>query len=112
MSWLYSFLLFSDIDMLSTLKTRVQMSSYLSLLIDAREELPFLEFPTMRNVIKLGLLLRGQYSKDSKNYTDKELINDIITYLLCQWIDANVHALYKQLVIKDSRIIALKLMGL
>ena len=91
-------------------KTRGQLSSHLSLLIGTGKELLVSELPTVRDILRFGLLLREQNSKDRRNYTDKELISDIIPHLLHQWTTAN--ALFKPPVIIHCRTIELKLKGL
>lgn len=95
---------------MSKRKTRGQLSSHLSLLIGTGKELPVSELPTVRDILRFGLLLREQNSKDRRNYSDKELISDIIPHLLQQWARAN--ALFKPPVINKHRTIELKLKGL
>ncbi|KAG7154935.1 hypothetical protein Hamer_G031736, partial [Homarus americanus] len=92
---------------MSKLKTRSQLSTHLSLLVGKGKELPGSELPTVRDMLRLGLLLREKNAKDRRNYTDKELINDMIVPLLHQWTKAI--ALFKPLVINQCRTIELKL---
>lgn len=92
---------------MSKLKTRSQLSTHLSLLVGKGKELPVSELPTVRDMLRLGLLLREKNAKDRRNYTDKELINDMIVPLLHQWTKAN--ALFKPPVINQCRTIELKL---
>ena len=81
--------LLSDILKMSKVKTRSELSSHLSLLIGKGKELPVSELPTVRDMLRLGLFLREQNVKDRRNYTDKELVKDMVTPLLHQWTKAN-----------------------
>lgn len=93
---------------MSQMKTRTQLLSHLSILIGTGRELPVSELPTVRDVLRFGILLREQNSKNRRNYTDKELINDMISPILHQWTKAN--SLFKSPVIIHDRTIELKLL--
>lgn len=91
-------------------KTRDQLSTHLSLFIARAKKLPVSELLIVRDILRFGLLIPEQNSKDRKNNTDKEFVNDIMPHLLELWIAPN--ALFKPPVIIQRRTIKLNIKGL
>ena len=83
-----------------SVKTRSQSSSHLSDYVGSGRILLASELPTSRDLLRLGILLRGQSSDDHELPVSK-LCQDILPILLGSWSKAN--ALFKYPVIKHER---------
>jgi len=82
----------------AAVKTRGNASTHLSHYVGSGMELLTSELPTVRDLLRYGLLLRELSEKDKKNYTKKELSNDIMTALLAQWTKANYKFKYPVII--------------
>ena len=69
--------------------TRGSLTTHLSIMVGIGRELIPSRLPTNRDLLRLGIFLREQAEKDSRNYTVSEIIRDIIPFLLKQWAKAN-----------------------
>ena len=70
-------------------KTRHQVSCNLSNFIGCGRELIPSELPTLRDILRLGLLMRDSSCEDRRNYPIDELASDIYPILINQWSKAN-----------------------
>ena len=74
---------------MTNVKTRWNVCSHLHQLVGSARELPVAELPTVRDLIRYGLYLREISDQDRRNYTNEQLVTDLMTGLLAQWSKAN-----------------------
>ena len=75
--------------MASKKRTRLQTFTHMSNLIGTGREFLPSELPTLRDVLRYGLLLREQSGEDVRNYPVVSLIKDICPEVLQKWQRAN-----------------------
>ncbi|KAG7163765.1 hypothetical protein Hamer_G003017 [Homarus americanus] len=74
---------------MSSPRTRSNSSCHLSNLVGPGMQLLVSELPTVRDLLRLGLLKRKDSDADRRNCLFKDLVNDIYTDVLAQWQKAN-----------------------
>ena len=70
-------------------KTRTETFSHLSNFLGRGKELHPSELPTLRDVLRYGLLLREECNIDGKNYPTSVLAKDIYHKVIEKWQHAN-----------------------
>ena len=75
--------------MASKKRTRLSTFTHMSNLIGTGRELLPSELPTLRDILRYGLLLREQSDENVRNYPAANLANDIYPEVLEQWRRAN-----------------------
>ena len=70
---------------MSQVKTRQQAWTHLHHMVGSGRELSVAELPTVRDLLRYGLYLRDISDKNRRNYTNDQLIADLMTGLLAQW---------------------------
>lgn len=95
---------------MSSLKTRQQVWTHLHDLVGSGSELPVAELPTVRDLMRYGLYLRQVSDEDRRNYTNDEIIVDIMNALLSQWCKANPR--FTEPVVNSQKRIKTKLKGI
>ena len=82
-------------------RTRQASSCKLSGFVGAGKEFSLADVPTVRAVIRRGLLLKEQKAEegvDHKNYPTKDMARDLATLVVAQWQKANVKFKYPVIV--------------
>src|ERR1043165_2811440 len=74
---------------MSHVKTRLLAWISLHQLVGSGRELPTTELPTVRDLMRYGLYLREISDQDGRNYSNDQLVTDVMTGLLAQWCKAN-----------------------
>ena len=74
---------------MARVKTRLQAWTHLHHLVGTGRVLPVSELPTARDLIRYGLYMREISDQDRRNYSNDELIADVVTELLDRWSSAN-----------------------
>ena len=82
-------------------RTRLTTFMHLSNLLGTGRDLLPSELPTLRDILRYGLLLREQSDNDTRNYSVSDLAKDIYPANLEKWKRAN--DLFKQPVINSRR---------
>ena len=85
-----------------SVKTRGDVSSHLSDYVGSGCSLLASELPTARDLLRLGIFLRGQTDR-CKNRSVSKLAKEILSHLLGQWTKAN--AMFTFPVVKHKRTI-------
>ena len=89
-------------------KTRQRASTHLSLYVGTGRELLNTELPTLRDLLRYGVLLRETSEKDKRNYSKEELVSDMLAALLAQWLKASHRLKFPVLVHHETIRIKLK----
>src|SRR5688572_16109171 len=74
---------------MSHVKTRLLAWTHLHHLVGSGRELPTAELPTVSDLIRYGLYLREMSDQDRRNYSNDQLVTDLMTGILAQWCRAN-----------------------
>ena len=90
-----------------TTKTRRMTLSHLSLYVGTGRKLLNTELPTVRDLLRYGVLLRELSEKDKRSYSNEQLIEDMMSALSEQWLKAS--HLLKYPVLITERTIKIKL---
>lgn len=85
-------------------KTRHKSATHMSDFLGSGREILVSELPTLRDVLRYGILLREQ-KEDMRHYLVKDMVKDILPVVKNQWLRAN--AMFKSpVIVSDQRIIA------
>ena len=84
-------------------RTRHKSGTHMSEFLGTGKELLVSDLPTLRDVLRFGILLREQHDEDLRNYLVKEMARDMIPPIVNQWLRAN--ALFKPPVIVSEKTI-------
>ena len=74
---------------MSHVKTRLLTWTHLHQLVVSSRELPTAELPTVRDLIRYELYLREMSDQDRRNYSNDQLVTDLMIGILAQWCRAN-----------------------
>ena len=86
-----------------TTKTRRMTLSHLSLYVGTGRKLLNTELPTVRDLLRYGVLLRELSEKDKRSYSNEQLIEDMMSALSEQWLKAS-HLLKYPVLITERTI--------
>ena len=95
-------------------RTRHNSSCKLSTYVGAAKEFSLADVPTVRAVIRRGLLLKEQKlleGIDTRHYSAKQIARDLAPLVEAQWLKSNVAFVFPVIVTK-KRIVWIKVMNM